>query len=155
LFLALLLLSLVTVRLRLSLVEVSILAGAGLLWIFNNAAPPYEGFPMRGFGFPRLYQSAFVPMVLYAARWSERIWHQPGAGAIRSVTLAALGLTLLGNAYVVYGPLLGAPDTTLAYHRFYRHATPEMQTENLARFPRRPIWLCTPDTTNLKPTWVN
>lgn len=111
--------------------EVALLVAGAALFLFNNAAPPYRGWQMRGEWIARLYQPLFVVFLLVAAR--------AAASRIGRVLIAA---TVVANAAIVAGPITMTPLGFYAYHRFYAHSPAEAFRENLLRHGRRPLGVC-------------
>ena len=105
-----------------------------LLFLFNNAAPPYPGWQLRGEWIARLYQPVFVALLMYIARATSqtesRTW---GAGVALAVAL---------NLAIVAGPLTLNSAATLLYQKFYAHASPRVFLDNLKHFGRRPLGFC-------------
>lgn len=121
--------------------EIAVLAAALLLFLFNNAAPPYPGWQLRGSWIPRLYQPVVVAMVAAAAGLFARAHLLPPG--IRRAAWAVLGLTLAVNAWVVFAPVLGSAGLSgELYFRFYRHAPGPVYAGNLERFGARPLGFC-------------
>jgi len=121
--------------------EVCVLLTAALLFLFNNAAPPYPGWQLRGIWIPRLYQP--VVGVLFAA--VAGLLAQAGRlpRAARQGAWAAFWLTLAANLWVVFAPVLGHAELSGAiYYRFYRHAQRAVYAENLRIYGARPVGFC-------------
>jgi hypothetical protein len=131
-------------RRRLSTAEATLLIAAGLIFAFNNLAPPYEGrWQMRGDFIPRLYQPIFVALLVYCARIIG------DAGPLPSVrqrlVLAAAAFALAGNLSIAFGPIARVPWTGVVYHRFYEHSGPDTMDRLLAAHGRRPLGFCRRD----------
>ena len=123
--------------------EVWLLIAAALLFLFNNLAGPYPGWPLRGAWVPRLYQPVFVAMVSALALFYARAHLLPRA--LRRGAWAALGLVVALQAWVVFMPVLG--DARLSgwlYYRFYQHSPRPMYAENLQKLGARPVGFCSP-----------
>ncbi len=113
-----------------------------LLFAFNNLAPPYPGWQMRGSWIPRIYQPVFAVMIaICAPRIEAAIADRPADFGRRSA-LAALCLTLLFNASVVFGPWLGLPHADTIHWLFYKHAPRGSMNANLEKYGRRPLGVC-------------
>jgi hypothetical protein len=137
LFLLLALLS----RRRLSAAEGALLLAGGLLFAFNNLAPPYVGrWQMRGDYIPRLYQPVFVALLVYCARviGDLEAFGRPKARMI----VAAAALALVGNLSIIAGPIARVPWADYVYHRFYEHSGPGTLERLLALHGRRPLGFC-------------
>jgi hypothetical protein len=121
--------------------EACLLIAAALLFLFNNLAPPYAGWPLRGSWVARLYQPVFAAMISTLALFYSRA-AQLSTNARRG-GWAALGLAVAVQAWVVFAPVLGAPGLSgYLYWRFYQHAQRPFYAENLERYGARPIGFC-------------
>jgi hypothetical protein len=120
--------------------EIAVLAAAALLFLFNNLAPPYVGWPLRGSWVARLYQPILVPMlVTLAATLASTLTATRAQRLLR----VALGVTIAAQAVLVFGPVLGHPWLAgEVYWRFYRHAPRPFYAENVARLGARPVGFC-------------
>ena len=131
----------VVARRRLSAPEATLLVAAGLVFAFNNLAPPYEDrWQMRGDFIPRLYQPLFIALLVYAAR----VVGARGAAPQRRarLVLAIAVLASAANASVAFGPIARVPWAGPIYHRFYMHSGPGTMDEQLALAGRRPLGFC-------------
>lgn len=121
-------------------VEEGILGATALFFLFLNLAPAYPGWQMRGEWIARCFQPVFVVFVLHisrsmgksAAAWSSFRW----------LAVALVGITVLGNGWIVFGGLHGSRITDLAYRNFYQHAEPLRYSYNLERHGTRPWGFC-------------
>lgn len=142
------LLFLVTVGLRvlkyapaLHPVEYALLATGLALFLFNNAAPPYNNpWQMRGIWIARIYQPVFVVYLSYIARClaATKLNLPPQ----RFLVLAVV-VTVILNSITIFGPIFGY--TTLSahsYYNFYQHDAEASFATNLAKYGRRPIGFC-------------
>jgi hypothetical protein len=121
--------------------EAWLLIAAGLLFLFNNLAPPYTGWPLRGSWVPRLYQPVFVALVSTLAAFYARVSLLPRA--LRRGAWAALGLVVALQAWVVFAPVLGAARLSgWLYYRFYEHAPRPVYADNLQKLGTRPVGFC-------------
>jgi len=120
--------------------EAWVFIAVGLLFTFNNAAPPYPGFQMRGLHVARLYQPAVAAMVAVVAAGCGRVAALPMR---RRALWTAVGLTVCAQLWVVFAPVLGAPWLSgELYYRFYRHAPRPVYAETIARLGARPVGFC-------------
>lgn len=115
--------------------ESLLLLTALLLFLFNNAAPPYVGWQLRGTWVARLYQPIFVTFVMYAARATAELRDS------RTWKLAVT-LAVVMNGAIVAGPVTLNSTATLLYHKFYAHSHPRAFLDNLKHFGRRPLGFC-------------
>ena len=95
---------------------------------------------MRGTWIARLYQPVFPVLIIFIARWWQ---HLPeGRPRLRVFAGAAVGLALLGNALVIFGPILNNPGriSEQAFYRFYNHTDVHwIYGDYLRDFGRRPL----------------
>jgi hypothetical protein len=113
--------------------EIALLAAAVALFLFNNLAPAYPGWQLRGSWIARLYQPSCAAMIA---------WVAVACGRSRLLRGAVL-LTIVLDSWIVFAPVLGSTGLSqFVYHRFYRHAPPTAYSETLARFGARPIGFC-------------
>ena len=86
---------------KLNNVEYSILLTALIIFLFNNLAPKYNGWQMRGEWIARLYQPIFIVFILYISRFLS-------LGISKSINKKLLiGLYVFAvvlNASIVFGP---------------------------------------------------
>lgn len=115
--------------------ERALLVTALAIFLFNNAAPLYDGWQMRGEWVARLYQPVFVAMLVIVARL---IAARPRAVLPRGLVVA----TILANALVVVGPVTLTPLGPYLYHKFYAHSPGHLFLENMHKFGRRPLGVC-------------
>lgn len=114
--------------------DIALLVAAAALFLFNNAAPPYYGWQLRGHWIARLYQPIFVVMLIVIARVAQRA----GTGAWRAAVVAAVVV----NGSLAFGPVMKNPAAAHVFHWFYAHSTSEAMLVNLERFGRRPLGVC-------------
>jgi hypothetical protein len=125
--------------------EGCLLVAAVLLFLINNAAPPYAGWQLRGTWIARLYQPILPALVsIVAAVVARRDLLAPlQRRALAGALVLAIGL----DAWVMVAPVLGHPGLTgLVYYRFYRHAPRPVYAENVRKYGARPVGFCTPPT---------
>lgn len=115
--------------------DVMLIVASLALFLFNNAAPPYYGWQLRGDWMARLYQPVFPAFLLAIARLSQRL-------ASERLWKAAIAISVIANASVAFGPVLMNPVAAHVYQRFYRHSPAESLLVNLRRFGRRPLGVC-------------
>jgi FtsH-binding integral membrane protein len=109
-------------------------------FLFNNMAPPYDGWQMRGEWIARLYQPFFVVMVSYIARLYAS---SPKDSTSSRLTLLGCLIAFTFNAIVVFGPVTGIGPADRVYHNFYQHSpTPYRLYDNLRKYGKRPLGFC-------------
>lgn len=121
--------------------EVVLLIATGAIFLFNNAAPPYYGWQMRGDWIARLYQPVVVVFLMAIARVLAAL---PQSALLRGAVI----LAIMANAAIVLGPVTLTPLGQFAYHRFYAHSPEHFLLENLRKFGRRPLGFCDPSHAN-------
>ncbi len=118
-----------------------LLIAAVLLFLFNNLAPPYQGWPLRGSWVARLYQPVVAAMIALLADFYARAALLPRF--LRLAAGTALSLTLVFQTWVVFAPLLGdARMSGYLYYRFYQHAPRPVYADNIGRLGARPVSFC-------------
>ncbi len=141
LFLFVLLVNASTSRVRFTSVEVGLLGLAGALFLFNNLAPDYVApWQMRGTWIARIYQPVFPALVLFCARWFAAL--PPLSTRIRWSLGGVLIAFSVGNALVVFGPILNNP-LALSENVFFAFvdsmAPHSLYENNLRTLGRRPL----------------
>lgn len=108
------------------------------VWIFNNAAPPYQansGWVLRGPWIARLYEPVFAALLLFYARTVVQ-----NRAAFQLVVTCFL---LIGQSVIVFGPWIGLERiSAMAYSEFYRHSSPEIFPQNLVTYGKHPVGSC-------------
>ena len=113
--------------------EVALLISIATVFLFNNLAPPYLGWQMRGEWIARLYQPIFVILLMVVAR----------AAARPHRTLPTLvAATAVLNFAVVLTPSLGLPILDQVQARYYLTAPAQTLDDNLDAWGRRPLGFC-------------
>lgn len=141
LFLSVLVLNPLTSRIRFRVAEVALLACGLALFLALNLAPSDSGgWEMRGTWISRIYQPVFPALVVYVARW----WHElpPLTQRWRALLLLIVAAATVGDALIVFGPILGDPwrVSEYAFYRFYDHTDAHFVYEqNLRDLGRRPL----------------
>ncbi len=115
--------------------ELAVLTATLALFLFNNAAPPYYGWQMRGEWIARIYQPVFVVFLLAVGRALQVL---PQSRALKACIVAAV----IGNAAIVLGPVTLTRFGPWAYLRFYQHAPRTFMLDNLQLYGRRPLGIC-------------
>lgn len=130
--------TIVALRRKFSIVErpeIVLMIASLAVFLFNNAAPPYYGWQLRGDWVARLYQPVLPALLLAIARVSQR------SVADRRWQIA-IAVSVLANASIAFGPVLMNPISAHVYQRFYMHSSPDSLLVNLRRFGRRPLGVC-------------
>jgi hypothetical protein len=141
LFLVVLALNPLTSRVRFRVAEMALLAsGVALFLVLNLAPSDAGGWEMRGNWIARLYQPVFPALVLFVARWWQDL--PTLSRGCRAIVVSALAGATLGDALIVFGPILDNPwrVSETAFYRFYDHTDAHFFYErNLRELGRRPI----------------
>src|SRR5439155_669281 len=135
-----------TRRLKLTLVETAIILSVIAVFLFNNLAPPYPGWQLRGDWVSRLYQPIFPVLILFSVRKVAQSWSLGSMAKIVALTLFAG--TVIANASVAFGPIMNNPYSSNLYYRFYKHpgsSSPTAMLDNLRKYGRRPRGFCDMD----------
>jgi hypothetical protein len=131
------------VRARPSAIEGALAIAIGLVFAFNNLAPPYpETYQLRGDYIPRIYQPLGVALIVYCARVVGGLNTPDRAKA--AIVKTVFALAMAANLSVAFGPIARVPWAGRVYQRFYMHAFVETMDINLARHGRRPLGFCRP-----------
>ncbi len=146
LFLFVLAVNPLTSRARFHVAELALLAAAlGLFLAVNLPPSPGGGWVMSGTWISRLYQPGFPALVLFMARWWQGL---PALTATRrALVTCALAGASVGNALVVFGPVLDNPGrlSEAAFYGFYDHTDAHFIYEStLATLGRRPLGFARP-----------
>lgn len=142
-----LLLALLNIRLRLVRFHPAELAfGAALLavFLFNNLAPPYQGWQMRGDWIARLYSPLFIVFLFFTARMIAEA-RSRGLGVRLVVAVPLLAAVALNAALSLGGFLAKWDMTSLVIYRFYHTVDARMYIRHLDTYGRRPLGFCVRD----------
>jgi hypothetical protein len=121
--------------------EACLLVAALLVFLFNNLAPPYPGWQLRGSWLARLYQPIGAALVSVLAGVLARAALLPRNH--RRLLWGGLAATIAAQAWIVFAPALGSTALSqFVYFRFYRHAPETAYSETLARYGARPAGFC-------------
>lgn len=126
------LVALVACRTCIGRVEGAILLAVLAVFLFNNAAPPYYGWQLRGVWIARLYQPMFVALLLIVVR----------ALAAKPSLHPAITFAVLANVLIILGPLTANPAALYIDWRFYQHAPSGYFAKLLDVYGRRPLGVC-------------
>lgn len=136
-------------KLPLNPVEGTVLCAGLLVFLFNNLAPPYEGWQLRGDWISRLYQPLFTVLLLFSARTLQVAEAWPRW--LKSTCAVLFLTTVVLQGLFSAGPVLNNPFAGEMYYRFYKHhpterliGQPESLARNLEAHGRRPIGFCRP-----------
>jgi hypothetical protein len=121
--------------------EACLLAAALLVFLFNNLAPPYPGWQLRGSWLARLYQPIVAALVSVLAGVLAREALLPRGH--RRLLWGGTAAAIAAQAWIVFAPVLGFTALSqFVYFRFYRHAPETSYSEMLARYGARPAGFC-------------
>lgn len=118
-------------------IAVSMLA----VFVFNNMAPYYEGWQMRGDWIARIYQPAVV-LILLLVFGVIKTWERDGNMLPMYIVLGLAVAVFAFNTRINVLPALGNDSLTYHHYRFYFHSMPETMGQNLEKYGRRPLWVC-------------
>lgn len=115
---------------------ISLILGILFIFMFNNMAPAYEGWAIKGLWVARIYQPVFVVIVFAAASLF-------GAAKGKPVYLNLLRMTVMlvfaVNAYAVFAPIAGNYDMVVLYEQFYHHSPHGTFEENIRKYGAKPL----------------
>ncbi len=111
------------------------------VFVFNNMAPPYEGWQMRGNWIARIYQPAIILCLLPIFKVIKN-WEEKGKKLYIQLLLFATIVVFGFNTRINISPALGYYSQTHHHYNFYFHSMPETMGENLEKHGRRPLWVC-------------
>lgn len=106
------------------------------IFMFNNMAPAYEGWSIKGFWVARIYQPLFVVIVFAAVSLFAAAKGKPVYLNLLRVTVI---LVFAVNAFVVFGPIMGNFDMVTLYENFYQHSPHGTFEENIRRYGAKPL----------------
>lgn len=127
-------------------VEAFIILSIGAVFFFNNLAPPYEAFPMRGSVIVRLYQPIFIVYILAATRLFVEI--KDLNSKLKRMFMVSCLVAFLMNTVVVIGPVMGfGYHSSFLYYSFYKHkpnntVPPTQLLISAVKYGRVPIGIC-------------
>ena len=120
-----------------SLVETCLFLSILAVFLFNNCAPKYEGWQLRGTWIARIYQPIFIVYFSYIFRVLA------STNSIKSTNFRPLILIFaLLNLSVTLSLYLKLPHGTFLYDRFYKHSKKNVMIENLDRYGTYPLGFC-------------
>lgn len=108
---------------------------------FNNMAPPYDGWQMRGTWIARIYQPAIVLCLLPIFSVAKN-WNAEGKKLYVQLLVVATIVVFAFNTRINISPALGDYSQTSYHYNFYFHSMPGTMEENLEKHGRRPLWVC-------------
>ena len=116
------------------------------VWLFNNAAPAYPGWQMRGTWIARIYQPAFGILIFGIFR-SLSFFSVKNSSFFRArngrLISVLIGFVSLLNFVLLTQPFWRGSHLPVLWRRFYTH-TPNFNSyyENLDRLGIRPLGIC-------------
>lgn len=122
-------------------VECAFLFAALFIWLVNNAAPPYQGWQLRGVWIARIYEPIFVVLLVFTVRsLKPREFHFD-----KALFLSAFLL----QVWIVNAPLTGFTGySDYLYTEFYQHNVHGAFSTNLEKYGRRPMGFCSVGQSN-------
>lgn len=140
LFVLLFVISRAALGVRFHPVELSVLLSVFFVFLFNNLAPPYEGWQLRGLWIARLYQPVFVVYLFFIARSFEASF---GHERKKWLFAGLIAVSCVLQGVVVFGPVMRLTISDSVYHEFYRHEfSKSRMSDTLDRHGRRPRGFC-------------
>jgi hypothetical protein len=146
-------------RIRITRAEGCLIFVVGLLWAFNNLAPPYEGFKgwqVRGYWIARIYQPLSAVLLVYICRFYQASMDK--SATLQHTAQVVVAIVLMGNLLTAFSGILGFRPGHMVLNMYYKHAerTQEMFTprryveymsnryyaENLKTYGKRPVGFC-------------
>lgn len=111
------------------------------VFVFNNMAPPYPGWQMRGTWIARIYQPVII-ICLLATFYFIKNLEEKGYNWLKKITVAAALVVFAFNTRINISPALGDDSLTHYHYGFYYHADPKTMHDNLEKNGRRPFMVC-------------
>jgi len=129
-------------KLKVNRIETAILLSVLLLYLFNNIAPSYDGFQMRGAKMARLSHPIFIVYILYLSRFIKEFLNRTLPIKYIKIFYFIFLLAVFFNATVVFGPISKNPIAEKVYLDFYEHTHSKEMFKNLDKYGRRPLGFC-------------
>ncbi len=123
-------------KLNLSIASKALIFSVFLVFSFNNLAPAYEGWQMRGNWIARIYQPIFPAMVFFILKYFHKNFN------IRSIASVFLFLTVIANTLIIWSPFADLNYPLQHYYNFYQTKNPNSLKTNLDKFGRTPVKFC-------------
>ncbi len=140
-FVAVILVGKLTKSLKLALPFWVITIAMLAVFVFNNMAPHYEGWQMRGNWISRIYQPVIILCLLPAFEVLKN-WELRGKRRYIQLLVVATAIVFIFNTQINISPAFGSYSQTYHHYNFYFHSMPETMGENLEKHGRRPLWIC-------------
>jgi len=119
-----------------------LLLSTGLLFLFNNLAPPYQGWQMRGVWIPRIYQSVFMAFIFAFLHFALIEFKNK----LRSIKLIffpiIISFIIITNTLIILSPVLNIKFFQKPYYRFYKYAQEDGLYISMIKHGRRPLGIC-------------
>lgn len=115
--------------------DLSLILATSGLFFFLNLAPQYDGWQMRGDYMNRLYQPAFVAMIIVLSRFAAN-YTRFGPSLLSAVVLL--------QSAVMFSGALNISALHACYEKFYPHDRPGVYAETLNQIGKRPIGFNSP-----------
>ncbi len=129
-------------HLKLYKTELCVMFSCLCIFLFNNLAPPYEGWQMRGTWIARIYQPLIGVMIFFIARKMQHIFEN--RGRVVKMSNRVFWLAIILNLSVMFGMVLRNPFAAYTYMGFYLHRDGDYRWvgKNLTKYGRRPLGFC-------------
>jgi hypothetical protein len=122
-------------------VQVGVFAGALILFLFNNLAPPYDGWQMRADWIGRIYQPIFFEMMIFISVLYAKSRESIKRLSSRFIKLF-IYIVIFGNLLIVFGPSLRSELFAFPYWAFYKHSHSSYIYEHTENLGVTPLGIC-------------
>ena len=140
-FAAVIVVGLITKSIKLELPFWALAIAMLTVFVFNNMAPYYEGWQMRGDWISRIYQPE-IALILLLVFSVVKNWQEKGKKVLTKALLVVVAVVFLFNARINVAPAYGDYSIVKHHYNFYLHGFPETMEQNLEKHGRRPLWIC-------------
>ena len=134
-------------RLKLNSLEAGVLLAGFLVFAFNNLAPPYRSWQMRGYGYARIYEPIFVVMILYICRKVQLLSDIPLKK--QKIVWGLISILIIGNFITCFSTIIPNNLGLAIDANFYTLDLPTYHLvsafkERIRKYGKYPIGFCSP-----------
>lgn len=130
-------------RLRFHAVSTALFLAMAAVWAFNNLAPDYPGWQLRGTWIARLYQPVLIPVLVEIAAVILAIVKSGSPNQPLRPVIIATALAAAMQGIIVASGILNFPQVgQFFYEGFYTHAPHGTYVRHLETYGRRPFGFC-------------